>query len=248
MSKVLVVTGGSRGIGAACARRAAKDGWDVAVNYAANHAAAEKVVEEIGELGRRAIAIKGDMAKDGDILAVFDEAETMLGPVTGLVNNAGITGTIAKLADADPKDIRDTIDLNLTGAIMTAREAVRRMSPARGGHGGRIVNISSVASSLGSANTYVWYAATKAGLDAFTLGLAHEVIGEGIVVNGVAPGLTDTELHAHSGIPDRAQQLASSVPIGRAAHPDEVAEAVAWFLSDAASYCVGAILRVGGGR
>jgi len=248
MDKVLVVTGGSRGIGAACARRAARDGWNVAVNYAGNKAAADKVVAEIEALGRKAVAVQGDMARDDDITALFDRTEAALGPATGLVNNAGITGTIAPLAQASPRDIRDAVDLNLTGAMLVAREALLRMSIARGGPGGRIVNISSVAASLGSANTYVWYAATKAGLDAFTLGLSHEAVGQGVLVNAVAPGLTDTELHAHSGVPDRAQTLGASVPIGRAARPDEIAEAVAWFLSDAASYCVGSILRVGGGR
>lgn len=248
MGKVVVVTGGSRGIGAACAVRAAKGGWDVAVNYAADEAAARTVVDAVAAEGRRAVAIQGHMGRDAEIAALFDKAEAELGPVTGLVNNAGITGTIAKLADADPQHIRETIDVNLTGAIMVARAAVLRMSTARGGRGGRIVNITSVAATLGSANTYVWYAASKAGLDAFTLGLAQEVVGEGIYVNAVAPGLTDTGLHAHSGTPDRAQQMAPSVPIGRAAAPGEIAEAVAWLLSDAASYCVGSILRVGGGR
>lgn len=248
MDKILLVTGGSRGIGAAVCRLAARDGWDVAVNYAASEDAADAVVAEVEAAGRRAVAVRGDMARDADIAAVFDRAAEALGPVTGLVNNAGITGAIAPLADADPGDIRDTVDLNLTGAILVLREAARRMSTAHGGAGGRIVNISSVAASLGSANTYVWYAATKAGLDAVTLGLAQEVVGQGIRVNGVAPGLTDTELHAHGGAPDRAHRLGGSVPIGRPAAPDEIAEAVAWLLSDAASYCVGATLRVGGGR
>lgn len=248
MDKVLLVTGGSRGIGAAACRLAARDGWDVAVNYVANREAAEAVAAKVEGTGRRAVTVQGDMGNDADIAAVFDRAAEALGPVTGLVNNAGVTGQVARLDEADPADIRRTIDINVTGAILVAREAVRRMATRNGGPGGRIVNISSVATTLGSANTYVWYAASKGAIDSFAWGLAQEVVGDGIRVNTVSPGLTETDIHAASGEPDRVARIAPSVPIGRAASTDEIAEAVVWLLSDAASYCVGANLRVGGGR
>lgn len=248
MSNVMLVTGGSRGIGAAICRLAARHGYDVAVNYAGNGDAAATVVRDAEAAGRRAVAIKADVSKLDEVSRLFDTVEETLGPVHTLVNNAGITGKIARLDEIDPAVVQETIDINLLGTIWPSREAVRRLSTKRGGAGGVIVNISSVASTLGSPNTYVWYAASKGAVDSFTVGLANEVAREGIRVVGVAPGLTDTEIHAAGGAPDRAQQLGDETPIGRAARPEEIAEAVLWVASDAAGYVVGETIRVGGGR
>jgi NAD(P)-dependent dehydrogenase (short-subunit alcohol dehydrogenase family) len=248
MTKVALVTGGGRGIGAATALLLAKHGYDVAVNFQSNLTAAGKIVRAIEALGRKALAVRGDVAKEGDVLRLFGAVEERLGPLAGLVNNAGITGRIGRLDEADAETIQSTMDVNVVGAILCAREAVKRMSTRHGGKGGVIVNISSVATSLGSPNTYVWYAASKGAIDAFTLGLGLEVAREGIRVVGVAAGLTDTDLHAAGGEPERAAKIGPMVPLGRAGRPDEIAEAVVWLMSDAARYCTATTLRVGGGR
>jgi NAD(P)-dependent dehydrogenase (short-subunit alcohol dehydrogenase family) len=247
--RVLVVTGGSRGIGAAVARRAAADGWDVAVNYAREEAAAEKVADDIRAAGRRAVAIAGDMAVEADIVALFDEAAARLGAISGVVNNAGVVGSPAGRLDGSSGEmIARVVDLNVTGAILVAREAARRLSAARGGGGGAIVNVSSIAATLGAPGEYVWYAATKGAVDSLTIGLARELAGEGVRVNAVSPGLIETEIHASGGQPDRLARLGPQVPIGRAGTALEVAETVVWLLSDAASYVTGANVRVSGGR
>lgn len=248
MAKVVLITGGSRGIGAATARLCARNGYDVAISYQSNAAAAAAVVKDIEAAGRRGFAFKGHVAREAEILAMFDAVEKKLGPVWGLVNNAGITGKIGRVEDVTAATVQEVIDVNVVGALLCAREAIKRMSTKRGGKGGVIVNISSVAVTLGSPNTYVWYAAAKGAVDSMTLGLGLEVAREGIRVVGVAPGLTETELHAAGGIPDRAQKLGNQVPLGRAGKPEEIAEAVLWMLSDAAGYCTATTLRVGGGR
>ena len=248
MSSVLLVTGGSRGIGAAVARLAGAEGWDVAVNYARDAEAAARVVADIERNGRRAVAIQGDVAKEAEVVRLFAEAERRLGPITGLVNNAGTTGRASRLDAVSTATLEAVFDLNILGAFLCAREAVKRMSRAHGGKGGAIVNISSGAATLGGPGEWVWYAASKGAIDSMTIGLAREVAGEGIRVNSVQPGLIDTELHASSGIQNRVAKLAPSVPLGRAGEAEEVAEAVLFLLSDAASYITAAILRVGGGR
>lgn len=248
MSNVMLVTGGSRGIGAAISKMAASRGYDVAVNYAGNAKAAAAVTAEIEAMGQRAVAVQADVSKGDEVSALFDRVETALGPVHTLINNAGITGRISRLDEIDPALIQETIDVNIMGTILPAREAVLRMSTKRGGAGGVIVNISSIAATLGSANTYVWYAASKAAIDTFTVGLANEVIGDGIRVAGIAPGVTHTDLHAAGGQPQRADEIGITTPIGRAAQPEEIAEAVLWIASDAAGYVVGETIRVGGGR
>lgn len=246
---VLVVTGGSRGIGAAVARLAARDGWDVAVNYARDKAAAEQVVAEVRAVGRKAAAIQGDMATEGDVQGLFEAAAALLGRIGGVVNNAGVTGAPAgRLADASADKIERVVALNVTGALLVAREAARVLSTARGGRGGAIVNVSSVAATLGAPGEYVWYAASKGAIDSLTIGLARELASEGVRVNAVQPGLIETDIHAAGGQPDRLARLASSIPVGRAGTAEEVAETIVWLLSDAASYVTGANLRVSGGR
>ncbi|SDG08126.1 SDR family oxidoreductase [Thalassobaculum litoreum] len=246
--KVLIVTGGSRGIGAATCRLAAAQGWDVAINYTANATAAEAVAKQVTDAGRRAITVKGDMASEADILSLFETAEKELGPVGGVVANAGITGKITRVEDMSTAAMQEVINLNVIGLMITNREAVRRMSTKRGGKGGPIVNTSSIAPRVGSPNEFVHYAASKGAVDAWTLGLAREVAGEGIRVNAVAPGMIDTDIHATAGAPDRASRLGALVPIGRAGTAEEVAEAIVWLLSDHAAYCVGTVLEVNGGR
>ena len=247
-AKVLIVTGGSRGIGAAVCRRAAADGWDVAVNYSGNAEAAETSAAAVRKAGCRAITVQGDMAQEADIVRLFETAERELGAITGVVCNAGITGKITRVEDMSVEAMRGVIDLNVLGVMIANREAVRRMSTKRGGAGGAIVNLSSIAPRVGSPNEFVHYAASKGAVDAWTLGLSREVAGEGVRVNAVAPGMIDTDIHATAGAPDRAQRLGATVPIGRAGTADEVAEAVVWLLSDAARYCIGTVLSVNGGR
>jgi NAD(P)-dependent dehydrogenase (short-subunit alcohol dehydrogenase family) len=246
--KVLLVTGGSRGIGAATARLAGARGYRVAVNFRQDAAAAEAVVRDIEAGGGEAAAFQADTAVEAEIVGLFDAVDRRFGRLTHFVNNAGIVGRGGKLADADAESIRAVLDTNLFGAILAAREAVRRMSTARGGQGGAIVNLSSRASEIGAPGEFVWYAASKGGVDSFTIGLAREVAAEGIRVNAVAPGLIDTEMQAQGGDPKRLERLMPTIPMGRAGTPDETAEAILWLLSDAASYVTGSILKVGGGR
>lgn len=248
MTKPVLVTGGGRGIGAATALLLAKRGHDVAVNYQSNIEAAQAVVRAIAELGRHAIAVQGDISKEDDVFRMFAAVDERMGPLHALVNNAGITGRIGRMEDATAQTLQAVMDINVVGAMLCAREAVKRMSTRRGGQGGVIVNVSSVAATLGSANTYVWYAASKAAIDAMTLGLGLEVAQEGIRVVGVAAGITDTELHAAGGVPDRAKAVGTTVPLGRAAVPGDIAAAIAWLMSSEAGYCTATTLRVGGGR
>jgi NAD(P)-dependent dehydrogenase (short-subunit alcohol dehydrogenase family) len=248
MPGTLLVTGGGRGIGAAVARLGAARGYAVCVNYRSDAVAAEAVVAEIERAGGRALALPADVAREEEVERLFHAVDAELPPLTALVNNAGVTGRVARLEEAAPETIRDVVDLNLLGSIWCCRAAVRRMARRYGGVGGAIVNISSGAATLGSPGEYVWYAASKGAIDSLTLGLARENAGEGIRVNAVAPGFVRTEIHAASGMPDRLEKVAPTMPIGRAAEPEEIAEAVLWLLSDAASYTTGAVLRVAGGR
>jgi NAD(P)-dependent dehydrogenase (short-subunit alcohol dehydrogenase family) len=246
--RTLVVTGGSRGIGAAVARLAGSRGYSVAVNFLSNEAAAQGVVEEIRSTGGSAVAIRGDVASEPDIIRLFEEAEQELGPICGLVNNAGVTGGFSRVETLEAASLAQVLTANIGGTILCAREAVKRMSTRRGGRGGVIVNISSLAARTGGAGEWVHYAASKGAIDTFTIGLAREVASEGIRVNAVAPGLIETEIHAANGAPDRLERLSPTIPLGRPGSPTEVAEGVFWLLSDAASYTTGTILEIGGGR
>jgi NAD(P)-dependent dehydrogenase (short-subunit alcohol dehydrogenase family) len=244
----LIVTGGSRGIGAAISRMAAAQGYAVAVNYHSNESAASAVVAQIEKTGGRATAIRGDIGREQDILALFENAERVLGPLAGLVNNAAITGDFSRVDSVSAEMLERLMAVNVTGAILCAREAVRRLSTKHGGHGGVIVNISSRAAELGSAGEWVHYALTKAAVNTLTIGLAREVATEGIRVNSVAPGLVDTDIHAAAGDPGRLARLVNTIPLGRAGTPEEIAKAVIWLLSPAASYVTGTILTASGGR
>src|ERR1700760_2165478 len=246
--KVVVITGGSRGIGRAIAIAAAARGFRVCVAYASNEAAAKSVVSAIEGSNGKAIAVKCDVGSESDILALFKAADAF-GTLGALVNNAGIIGKSGVRVDEMSADrIQRTMTVNITGSILCAREAVKRMSTKHGGKGGVIVNISSVAAKLGSANTYIDYAASKGAIDSFTVGLGHEVAGEGIRVAGIRPGLIDTDIHASGGEPDRAHRLAGNVPMKRVGTADEIANAIVWLMSDEASYVTSAILDVSGGR
>lgn len=246
---VLLVTGGSRGIGAATCIMAARRGYDVAVNYQSNAAAAAAVVASCKAAGARAVALQGDMANETDIIRIFAEAKAALGPLTHVVNNAGITGKSSPLAQADTAVIRSCIDINVTGAILVAREAARALAANAEAKGRALVNISSAAATLGSPGEYVWYAASKGAIDSLTVGLAKELAPAGIRVNAVSPGITETDIHALStGEAGRVDRIAPMVPLKRAATPDEIAEAVLFLLSDASAYTTGVVLRVAGGR
>jgi NAD(P)-dependent dehydrogenase (short-subunit alcohol dehydrogenase family) len=244
----LIVTGAGRGIGAAVAKLGGASGFHVAVNYARNGQAAADVARAIVSSGGRACVIQADISRESEIMRLFESAERELGPITGLVNNAAITGGFARVEAVTSATLTHVFALNVIGAMLCAREAVRRMSTRNGGSGGSIVNISSRAAEIGGAGEWVHYAASKGALDTFTLGLAREVASEGIRVNAVAPGHVLTELHAASGDPERPVRLAPTIPMGRAGTPEEIAEAVLWLLSPAASYTTGAILAVSGGR
>jgi len=246
--RILLVTGGSRGIGAACCLQAAAAGYDVAVNYARDAAAADRVAAAVRAAGRRAITVAADVAHEDQVLAMFERVDAELGRLTGLVNNAGIVDVPARVDDMSVQRLRRMFDTNILGSVLCAREAVRRMSTRHGGSGGSIVNLSSAASRLGSPAQYVDYAASKGAIDTFTLGLGREVAAEGVRVNAVRPGIIDTDIHASGGLPDRARELAPQVPMKRAGSADEVAAAVLWLLSDAASYTTGAVIDVTGGR
>ncbi len=248
MSGTLLVTGGSRGIGAAIARRAAATGWDVAITYASSRGGGEAILAEVVSVRGRGVAVRADVADEADVVRAFDETERALGPVTALVNNAGITGGFARVADVERATLERVFAVNAIGTMLCAREAVRRMSTARGGGGGAIVNVTSRAAQLGSAGEWVHYAASKAAVETFTRGLAREIAEEGIRVNAVSPGLIATTLHADSGAPDRLERLAPGVPLKRAGTPDEVAAAVLWLLSGDSSYVTGTVLEVSGGR
>jgi NAD(P)-dependent dehydrogenase (short-subunit alcohol dehydrogenase family) len=246
---VLLVTGGSRGIGAATCVLAAERGYDVAVNYQGNAEAAAEVVARCEAAGAKAVALQGDMASATDIIRVFTEAAATLGPLTAVVNNAGITGKASTLAEAETAVIRACIDLNVTGAILVAREAARALIANAGQPGRAIVNISSSAATLGGPEEYVWYAASKGAIDSLTIGLSKELARHGIRVNGVAPGVTDTEIHALStGDGPRVARLSALVPLKRPAEAREIAETVLFLLSEASSYTTGVTLRVAGGR
>ena len=246
--RVLLVTGGSRGIGAATARLAAVQGWSVAVNYAANSLAADEVVRAIRASGGTAISVQADVADEAQVLRMFEHVDAKLGRVTGLVNNAGVVDVAQPVAEQSVARWRRMFDINVIGSLICAREAVRRMSMAHGGVGGSIVNLSSAAARLGSPLEYVDYAAAKAAIDAFTIGLAKEVGGQGIRVNAVRPGLIDTEIHASGGRPDRVEQLKGGVPMQRGGTADEVAQLIVWLLSDAASYTTMSLIDVSGAR
>ncbi|NIA68257.1 SDR family oxidoreductase [Pelagibius litoralis] len=248
MSGTLLVTGASRGIGAAVARLGAARGYAVCVNYNASADIAEQLVQDIRAAGGQALAVQADVAREDAVERLFETVDAELPPLTGLVNNAGLSGLVNRIEDAPAETIRHVMDLNVLGSIWCARAAVRRMARRHGGDGGAIVNISSGAATLGSPGEYVWYAASKGAIDSLTVGLARENAGDGIRVNAVAPGFVNTEIHAASGMPDRLEKIAPTMPIGRAAEPEEIAEAVLWLLSDAASYTTGAVLRVAGGR
>jgi NAD(P)-dependent dehydrogenase (short-subunit alcohol dehydrogenase family) len=244
VSKVLLVTGASRGIGAAAAKLAGARGYDVAVNYVRDAKAAEEVVAAVKTTGRRAVAIQGDMAKEADVARTFATIDKELGRITHLCYNAGTTGSPSRVEAADAAMMREVVELNVLGALMCVKAAIPRMSVKQGGQGGAIVLISSAAATLGGPGEYVWYAASKGAIDAMTYGLSKELAGDAIRVNALQPGLIDTEIH----VAGRLERMAPLVPMGRAGTPDEIAESILFLLSDASSYTSGTVLRVAGGR
>ncbi len=248
MDSVLLITGGGRGIGAAVARLAAAQGWDVAVNAVRDMASAQAVAAEVHALGRRAVAVQADVSDEAAVQALFARVDAELGPLRGLVNNAGVVDIAQRVDEMSLARWQRMFAINVQGTFLCTREALRRMSTVRGGPGGSIVNLSSAAARLGSAEQYVDYAAAKAAIDTFTLGVAREVAREGVRVNAVRPGIIDTDIHASGGQPDRVQRMAPQVPMQRAGTAEEVAQAVVWLLSEQASYTTGSVLDVAGGR
>jgi len=248
MNKVLLVTGGSRGIGAATALLAARNGWSVAVNYTANSLAADEVVRQIRASGGQAMSVQADVADEAQVLRMFEHIDAKLGRLSGLVNNAGVVDVTARVDEMSVARWKRMFDINVIGSLICAREAVRRMSTKHGGEGGSIVNVSSAASRLGAPGQYVDYAAAKGAIDAFTIGLAKEVAGESIRVNAVRPGLIETEIHASGGLPNRVKELQHLVPAKRGGTAEEVAEGIVWLLSDSASYTTMSFLDISGGR
>ena len=248
MNKVLLITGGSRGIGAATALLAAGQGYAVAVNYTANSLAADEVVRQIRSGGGTAITVQADVALEADVLAMFKKVDAKLGRVTALVNNAGVVDQPSRVDTMTVERLQRMFAINVFGSFMCAREAVKRMSTRYGGQGGSIVNVSSAAAKLGAPGQYVDYASAKGAIDTFTIGLAKEVALEGIRVNAVRPGIIDTDIHASGGLPNRARDVAPLVPMQRAGTAHEVAEAIVWLLGDASSYTTGSIVDVTGGR
>ncbi|MER9869519.1 SDR family oxidoreductase [Mesorhizobium sp. M0136] len=246
--KILLVTGGSRGIGAATCRLAAKAGYRIAVNYASNAKAAETVVADIEAAGGEAFTIKADVGSETDVLAMFEALDARFGRLDALVNNAGVVDQSARVDEFSAARLERMMRINVIAPMLCAREAVKRMSTRHGGKGGAIANVSSIAARLGGPGQYVDYAASKGALDSFTIGLAREVAGEGIRVNAVSPGIIDTEIHASGGQPDRAERMRKVVPMQRVGTAEEVAAAILWLLSDEASYTTGANLEIGGGR
>ena len=246
--RVVLITGASRGIGRATARLLAEQGVAIGVNYVHELAAAQQTADDVERAGGRAVLLPGDIADETAVVAMFDELETAFGRIDALVNNAGIVGPSMPLAEMDTARLKRMFDVNVLGAYLCAREAARRMSLDRGGRGGVIVNVSSAPSRLGSPNEYVDYAGSKGAVDTMTIGLAKELGPRGVRVNAVRPGLIETDIHASGGRPERAAVLGAQTPLGRPGHADEVAQAIVWLLSDAASYVTGALLDVAGGR
>ncbi len=247
-SNVMLITGGSRGIGAATAIMAAEAGFDVCVNYASNREAADEVVRRCRELGATAMAVQADVSNETAVVDLFEETEAELGSLSCLINNAGIVAPLQRLDEYSVERLTEIVNVNIVGAFLCAREAVRRMSTKHGGDGGTIVNVSSAASYLGSPNEFIDYAATKGAMDTMTIGLAKEVANEGIRVNAVRPGVIDTDIHASAGAPDRVEALRGNIPMQRGGAAEEVAAAILYFTSDASSYVTGSLLNVSGGR
>ena len=248
MSKLVLITGGSRGIGAATALLAARQGYAVAVNYSANSLAADEVVHQIRQAGGQAMAVQADVSNEAQVVAMFEKIDAKFGRLSALVNNAGVVDQAARVDAMTLQRLQRMFEINVFGSFLCAREAVKRMSTRYGGTGGSIVNVSSAASRLGSPGQYVDYASAKGAIDTFTLGLAKEVAAEGIRVNAVRPGIIETGIHASGGLPDRVREVAPQLPMGRAGSAEEVAESIVWLLGDGASYTTGALLDVAGGR
>ena len=248
MLRLVLITGASRGIGAATALLAARQGYAVAVNYTANSLAADEVVRKIRQSGGRAMTVQADVASEAQVVAMFEKIDAKFGPLSALVNNAGVVDQTTRVEAITLPRLQRMFEINVFGSFLCAREAVRRMSTRHGGAGGSIVNVSSVAARLGAPGQYVDYAAAKGAIDAFTVGLAKEVAAEGIRVNAVRPGIIETGIHASGGLPDRARDMALQVPMQRAGSAEEVAESIVWLLGESSSYTTGALLDVTGGR